>query len=67
MVGLLDFTHYLGASQQWGQTLLDAKGNHFQHEEHKEDLDPKREVTSPMNFGEFGDLAKFGCISWGAS
>ena len=28
------------ASQQWGQTLLGAKGNHFQHEEHQEGLDP---------------------------
>ena len=55
------------ASQQWGQTLLGAEGNHFQHEEHQEGLDPKREVRSPMDFGEFGDLAKYGCISWGAS
>ena len=30
-------------------------------------FDPKREVRSPMDFGEFGDLAKYGCISWGAS
>jgi hypothetical protein len=30
-------------------------------------LDPKREVRSPKKFREFGDLAKFGCISWDAS
>jgi hypothetical protein len=30
-------------------------------------LDPKREVRSPKDFGEFGDLAKLGCISWDAS
>ena len=47
--------------------LLGAKGNHFQHEEHQEGLDPKRGVRSPSDFGEFGDLAKFGCITWGAS
>jgi hypothetical protein len=44
-----------------------AKGDYFQHEEHQEGLDSKGEVRSPMDFGEFGDLAKFGCISWGAS
>ena len=55
------------ASQQWGQTLLGAKGNRLQHEEHQEGLDPEREVRSPMDFGEFGDLAKYGYISWGAS
>ena len=33
----------------------------------KEGLDPEREVRSPMDFGEFGDLAKYGCILWGAS
>jgi hypothetical protein len=27
----------------------------------------KREVTSPMNNKEFGDLAKMGCISWDTS
>ena len=32
------------------------------HEEHQEGLDPEREVKSPMDFGEFGDLAKYGCI-----
>ena len=46
---------------------LGAKGDHFQHKEHKKGLDPKREVRSPMDFREFGDLAKNGCISWGAS
>ena len=50
------------ASQQWGQTHLGTKGNHFQHEEHQEGLDPEREVRCPMDFGEFGDLAKYGCI-----
>ena len=50
-----------------GQTHLGAKGDHFQHEEHQEGLDPKRKVRSPMDFGEFEDLAKYGCILWGAS
>ena len=50
-----------------GQTLLGAKGNHFRHEEHQEGLDPEREVRSPMDYEEVGDLAKYGCISWGAS
>jgi hypothetical protein len=27
-------------------------------------LNPEREVRSPKDFGEFGDLTKFGCISW---
>ena len=39
--------------------LLGAKGNHFKHEEHQEGLNPEREVRSPMDFGEFGDLAKY--------
>ena len=55
------------ASQQWGLTHLGAKGDHFQHEEHQEGLDPEREMKSPMDFEEFRDLAKYGCISWGAS
>ena len=38
-----------------------------QHEDHQEGLDPKREVSSPMDVEEFGDLIKYGCISWGAS
>jgi hypothetical protein len=50
-----------------GQIHLGAKGNYFNHEKHHEGLDPKREVRSPKNFGEFGDLAKLGCISWDAS
>ena len=25
------------------------------------------QVRSPMDIGEFGDLAKYECISWGAS
>ena len=33
----------------------------------QEGSDLEREVKSPMDFGEFGDLAKYGCISWGAS
>jgi hypothetical protein len=44
-----------------------AKGNNFNHEEHKEGLDPEREVSGPKVFGEFGDLAKLGCISWDTS
>ena len=47
--------------------LLGAKGNYFKYEEHQEGLDPKMEVRSPMDFGDFGDLAKYGYISWGAS
>ena len=47
--------------------FLGAKGNYFQHEEHQEGLDPEREVRSQMDFEEFGDLAKYGCILWGAS
>ena len=46
---------------------LGTKGNYSKHEEHQEDLDPEGEVRSPMDFGEFGDLAKYGCISRGAS
>ena len=46
---------------------MGAKEDHFQHEEHQEGLDPEREVRSPMDYGEFGDLTKYGCISWGAS
>jgi hypothetical protein len=50
-----------------GQTHLGAKGNYFNHEKHQEGLDPKREVRTPNDFGEFGDLAKLGCISWDTS
>jgi hypothetical protein len=54
------------ASQQrkGGQLHLGAKGNNFNHEKHQEGLDSKREVSSPRDYGEFGDLAKLGCISW---
>jgi hypothetical protein len=54
------------ASQQRerGQKYLGAKGNNFNHEKHQEGLDPKREVRSPKNDREFGDLAKLRCISW---
>jgi hypothetical protein len=57
------------ASQQrkGGQTHLSAKRDYLNHEKHQEGLDPKREVRSPKDFEEFGDLAKFGCISWDAS
>ena len=53
------------ASQQrkGGQTHLGAKGNNFNHEKHQEGLDPKREVSSPKDYGKFGDLANLGCIS----
>jgi hypothetical protein len=34
---------------------------------HQEGLDPKREVRSSKDGGEFRDLAKLGCISWDAS
>jgi hypothetical protein len=50
-----------------GQTYLGAKGDYFNHEKHQEGLDSKREVRSPKDFGEFGDLAKLGCISWDAT
>jgi hypothetical protein len=46
---------------------LGAKGNYFNHENHQEGLDPKREVSSPKDIEEFGDLAKLGCILWDAS
>jgi hypothetical protein len=48
------------ASQQnkRGQTHLGAKGYYLKHEKHQEGLDPKREVRSLKDFGEFGDLAK---------
>jgi hypothetical protein len=52
------------ASQQrkGGQMHLGAKGDYFNHEKHQEGLDPKREVRSPKDDREFGDLAKLGCI-----
>jgi hypothetical protein len=46
---------------------MGAKGNYFIHEKHQESLDPKREVRSPKDYGEFGDLTKLRCISWDAS
>jgi hypothetical protein len=42
---------------------LGAKEDYFNHEEYQKGLDSKREVRSPKDFGEFGDLAKLGCIS----
>jgi hypothetical protein len=42
-----------------GQTHLGAKGDYLNHEEHQEGLGPEREVRSPKDFGEFGDLAKW--------
>jgi hypothetical protein len=50
-----------------GQTHLSAKENYFNHEKHQEGLDPEREVRSPNDDREFGDLANLGCISWDAS
>ena len=50
-----------------GPNVFGVKEDHFQHEEHQEGLNPEREVRSPMDFGEFGDLVKYGCISWGVS
>jgi hypothetical protein len=57
------------ASQQskGGQTHLGAKGDYLNLEKQQEGLDPKREVRSPKDLGEFGDLAKLGCISWDTS
>ena len=40
-----------------GAKHIGARGDYFQHEEHQEGLDPEEEVRSPMDFGEFGDLA----------
>jgi hypothetical protein len=34
---------------------------------HQEGLDPEREVSGQKVNGEFGDLAKLGCISWDTS
>jgi hypothetical protein len=49
------------------QTHLGAKGNNFNHEKHQEGLDPEREMSSPKDYGKFGDLTKLGCISWDTS
>jgi hypothetical protein len=46
---------------------LGAKGHYLKHEDHQKGLGLKREVRSLMDVGEFGDLAKIGCISWGTS
>jgi hypothetical protein len=46
---------------------LGAKGNNFNYEKHQEGLDLEREVSSPKDDREFGDLAKLGCISWDTS
>jgi hypothetical protein len=35
---------------------MGAKGDCFQHEKQQEDLVPEREVRSPKDFREFGDL-----------
>jgi hypothetical protein len=50
-----------------GPNAFGCQGDYFQHEEHQEGLDPKGEIRSLVDFGEIGGLAKFGCISWGAS
>jgi hypothetical protein len=50
-----------------GQMHLGAKGDYLNHEKLQEGLDSKREVRSPKDFGEFGDLAKLRCISWDAT
>ena len=33
-----------------GSNAFGCQGDHFQHEEHQEGLDPEREVRSPMDF-----------------
>jgi hypothetical protein len=43
-----------------------ADGN-VQYSCSEEGLDPEREVRSLKDVGEFGDLAKLGCISWDTS
>jgi hypothetical protein len=50
-------------TKERGQTHLGAKGDYFNHEKNQEGLDPERDVRSPKDVGEFGDLAKLGCIS----
>jgi hypothetical protein len=47
-----------------GQTHLGAKVNNFNHEKHQEGLDLERKVTSPKNYGKFGDLTKLGCMGY---
>jgi hypothetical protein len=56
------------ASQQMKkvQTDLDVEGYYFKYEEHQKGLGPEREVRSPIDFREFGDLKRV-CIPWGTS
>jgi hypothetical protein len=49
---------------KWGSNSSGCQKKFFNHEKHQEGLDRKREVRSPKDDGEFGDLAKLGCISW---
>jgi hypothetical protein len=56
-----------GQQRKGGQIHLGAKGNNLNHEKHQEGLDPKREVRSPQDYEEFGDLVNLGCISWDTS
>ena len=49
-------------SQQWDQMHLGAKENYFKHEEHQEDLDPKGEVRSPMDFRNLETWHNFGAF-----
>jgi hypothetical protein len=44
---------------------LGAKGNNLNHEKHQEGLYPEREVSSPKDYGKFGDLANFGMYIMG--
>jgi hypothetical protein len=44
---------------------LGAKGDYINNEKHQKGLDPKREVRSPKDVGEFGDLAKLGMYIMG--
>jgi hypothetical protein len=46
-----------------GQANLGAKGDYLNHEKHQKGLDSKREVRSPKDHRECGDLAKLGYIS----
>lgn len=46
---------------------MGAKGHYLKHEEHQKDLGPKRDMRSPIDFEEFGDLDQIGSISWGTS
>jgi hypothetical protein len=56
------------ASQQGvNQVYVGAKGDYFNHEWHQKGLDHEGEVRILVEFGQFGDLAKLRCISYGAS